>query len=364
MPFISSVRGSYGAQGRFGRSAAPTLFVPSSGSMTFSSATYSALNTSTLSSVISGVPDTNFMILQFAMNGASGAPGTYDTLAGGTGAAGGAGTFKIKMLISEIKASYFIVGMQGKNWFNDGSGSDGATGGSTAGGTWYNRNTSPYKPVLTEGNGGSGSSPSGGGAGGNGGGFTGLFNSSTISQGTAIAIVGGGGGGAGSDDSITPGAGGSGGGFNQSGNAGGNPSDGVAGGGAGGTISGGGASGSGSNSLVTASNSSGSALAGGNGGQAGPTAATSTSIGGAGGGGGGYFGGGGGSDPAGGNGSAGGGGGGSGYFNAARVSSNEANIISTSVGGAGNQKTIEATTDLVRWGNNGSMQISWGFSTV
>lgn len=125
--------------------------------------------------------------------------------------------------------------------------------------------------------------------GGAGGGFTGIFLTSTVSQGNAIAIVGGGGG-AGSESSVD-GSGGAGGPVNGTGASAPRLP------GTGGTI------GTGGTADASGTGTNGSALQGGDGGDAGF---------GGGGGGGGWYGGGGGY--AAGNNSAGGGGGGSGYL--------------------------------------------------
>ena len=329
------------------------------------------------------------IVLEFEMSGASGAPGTMDTIAPQAAGDGGHGIARVIMTGIEIEDAQIVIGYKGRNFLNDWIVPDSTSassyrqaqqpnpfGTTTTGGVWYPRNYAFRNDIST---GGYGSSPGGGGAGGFGGGFTGLFlNNSvedskpptTLSHDNAVLVVGGGGGSAGTDDGQQGGAGGNGGGFNQGGTYG---TDGTGGSGAG-TIGGG----DGGTTIAAGSNNNGAdgghalssvagPLTGGNAGQALAQFAPHprSSIGGGGGGGSGYYGGAGGADPfTSGNGSGGGGGGGSGIALFSRLASGQGVVVSATVGGGSTAPAPPSAPQTVNNGTNGSIIIRWGYDAL
>ena len=329
------------------------------------------------------------IVLEFEMSGASGAPGTMDTIAPQAAGAGGHGIARVIMTGIEIEDAQIVIGYSGRNFLNDWVVPDSTVAGgyrqaqqpnpfgtTTTGGVWYPRNYAFGKDIST---GGYGSSPGDGGAGGFGGGFTGLFlNNSvedrkrptTLSHDNAVLIVGGGGGSAGTDDNQQGGAGGNGGGFNQSGTAGtdgtGGSGSGTIGGGDGGTTIAAGSNNNGADGGHALSSVAGP-LTGGDAGQALAQFAPNprTSIGGGGGGGSGYYGGAGGADVFTSNsGSGGGGGGGSGIALFGRLTSGQGSVVSATVGGGSTAPAPPSAPNTVNNGNKGSIIVRWGYDAL
>jgi len=340
------------------------LFVPTPSSFSQSSA-FSGSLASLLPFTVASADE---IVLEFEMYGASGAPGTMDTIAPRAAGDGGSGKARIIMSGDEVSNAKIVVGAAGNNYFNDPP-----TNSTTTSGSWFNRRIVRLG-VSHQAGGSAGSSPGGGGAGGDGGGFTGLFlNSATdtnLAHDNAVLIVGGGGGSAGTDDNQQGGGGGNGGGFNQNGTAGtdGNGGSGLGsvGGGDGGTTIAAGYNNNGADGGHALSSVAGP-LQGGHAGQASGQFSPNpiTSIGGGGGGGSGYYGGAGGADPfTSGRGSGGGGGGGSGIALFSRLASGQGSVVSATVGGGSTAPSPPSAEHTVVNGTDGSMIIRWGYDAL